>query len=353
MNNNPAPGNACDLDKRPNVEMAKLAAMMKSCKNLLIVLHNNPDPDALASGMALKHLLETLFGLKASIAYGGIIGRAENKTMVRLLKIRLKRLNRVRLKRYDCVAVVDSQPGAGNNNWPHQKRCQLVIDHHPKRRNLKADLDFIDTHIGASATLLVEWLDAAKIPIPGNIATALLYAIRSETQDLGREAGDRDIAAYRIVHPRASMRQLAKISHPKRPRMYFQTLALALERTFIFRHLIFAHLGAVHAPEMVAEIADLLLQHQRISWCLCSGRYNNEMIISMRSSNPKARAGKIIKKLVPNPDMAGGHDMFAGGKIVLSEDGENIADTLRQDFARVMGYKNADWKPLMEEGETT
>ncbi|MBN2000449.1 DHH family phosphoesterase [candidate division KSB1 bacterium] len=349
MNHDSSKHNACFLHNRACNEMAELSALFRDRKRCLVVLHNNPDPDALASGLALKFLVEFLFGVETSIAYDGIIGRAENINMVRLLKIKLKRLNRIRLNRYDCVAVVDSQPGAGNNNWPVNKQCQLVIDHHPIRKRLHADLVYIDPSIGASATRLVEWFHAAKIPLPANIATALLYAIRSETQDLGRDAEDRDIAAYRFVHPRASMRLLAKISYPKRPRMYFKTLAWALDRTYVFRHLICAHLGTVHAPEMVAEIADLLIQHQRMSWCLCSGLYQKEMIISMRSSNPKAKAGKIIKKLVPDPNMAGGHDMFAGGKIKLKKNSEPAAAKLMQDFARIMGYDNAEWKPLMEE----
>ena len=330
----------------------KIETLFEASKRLLIVLHDNPDPDAIASAWALTRLVETQYNVKTTMAYGGYVGRSENRAMVRELGIPLKRIGRIRFASYDRIALVDSQPGARNNSLPSDISCHLVIDHHPRRRGLRAELAVIDTDVGATATILVEWLLEDDVEIGADLASALSYAIRSETQELGREASRRDIQAHTTVYPKASMRKLARIIHPKLPRSYFVTLKEAISRATSFRNTICAHIGEVPYPEVVAEVADLLLKHERISWVLCTGRFVNELIISIRSSNRNAKAGRLIQRLVPDRDRAGGHDTFAGGRILLTGYQKEEIDALEQGlshrFVQLLGYDSAECKPLVE-----
>ena len=332
--------------------LAEFDRVFDGSKKLLVIMHNHPDPDALASAAALSYLTKKRYNVRTDISYGGFIGRAENQAMVQELKIPLKRINRIRYSNYDRIALVDTQPGAGNNSLPADAECHVVIDHHPKRRGLEAALLLLDPHIGATATILIQLLESSELPIPANLATALTYAIRSETLDLGREATSRDITSYFTVYSKASLSKLARITRPKLPRSYFAALANMLERARGFRHLICAHLDQVPGPEIVAEMADTLLRHQRISWVLCTGRFKKDLYLSLRTSDPKAKAGMLIKNLVPDRNNAGGHDMFAGGRIDLQELQEADIDILEirlsQQFAELLGYNNADWKPLLE-----
>jgi nanoRNase/pAp phosphatase (c-di-AMP/oligoRNAs hydrolase) len=333
-------------------ELQALDDLFQKSHQLLIIVHNNPDPDAIATAIALQHLVKRQFNINSDIAYGGNIGRAENRAMVQKLKIRMKQINRISMDKYDRFALVDTQPGSGNNSFPENKKCHLVIDHHPKLRKAKADIFILEPEIGVSATILIEWLNAGNIEIPADLATALSYAIISETQNLGRETINRDIQAYLSVYTKSSIRKLAEIINPKLPRSYFVTLAKALTSTFTYKHLIYSNLGDVSNAEIVAEIADFLLRHERVSWSLCIGRFKDKLIISVRSSNPKARAGKLVKRLTSNSNTVGGHDMIAGGFIPLSSQSkkelENLDTTLIKNFARQTGNQEADWKPLLD-----
>ncbi len=338
-------------------QLEDLDRLFAGQQKLLIIVHDNPDPDAIAAAAALRFLIEKRYGATASIAYGGMIGRAENRAMVSTLKIHMKRINRIRFDSYSRVAVVDTQPGAGNNSLPAAVPCHIVIDHHPRRSELKADLVLVSPEIGATATILVEWLEASQLAITADLATALTYAISSETQDLGREADKRDVQAYLKVFTKSSMRKLAKIFHPSLPRTYFVMVAKALNKAKSFRNLICAHLGEISTPEIVAEMADFLLRHERIGWSLCTGRFGDDLIISLRSSNPNARAGKFVRRLISRRIKAplnkvGGHDMTAGGRIslkdILNDDVIELETMLSQDFAQLKGYKEVDWKPLMD-----
>lgn len=321
-------------------------------KRLLVVMHDYPDPDAIASAFALKFFVESRYGVKVRMAYGGAIQRAENLALVKELKIKLSQIARVRFHSYDCIAMVDTQPGAGNNALPNDVHCDLVIDHHPKTRKFHAGLEMIDPSIGASATILAELLCLAKLPFQSNMATALTYAIRTETQELGRETSKRDIKAYLSVYGQSSMKKLYRIAYPKLSHSYFQMLARGLIRAKYYRNLMALNLEDVDHPEIVAELADILLRRKHTTWVLCTGRYQEQLFISIRSSNPNARAGKLISRLVKNKKDSGGHDTFAGGKISIAKMEQQqiqaIESGLMTDFAKKLGYAQADWKFLTE-----
>lgn len=336
-----------------NEIISKLDEILKGQKRLLIVLHNNPDPDAIASAYCLRYIAEKRYNLEANIAYDGLIGRAENRALIREVKIPLKNIKRIKYSTYDRVAMIDTQPGFGNNVLPRDVHCHIIIDHHPRRRGLNSEFALIAPEVGASATLLIEILNDTKLPMSSDMATALSFAIKTETQDLGRETSERDIDAYFTAYSKASMRKLARISIPKLPHSYFMTLDKMLQRTRMFRHLICAHLGEIPTPEIVAEMADFLLRHERMSWAFCSGRFKNNLYISMRSSSASAKAGKMIKELVPDRNLAGGHGMFAGGTIPLknmpSEEISILEIRLNQKFAKLLGYDDPEWKLLLED----
>ncbi|MGQ9559184.1 MAG: DHH family phosphoesterase [Candidatus Oleimicrobiaceae bacterium] len=331
--------------------LRELDALFAAKRTLLAVTHNNPDPDALASAMALRYLAEKRYGVRTTVAYEGFVWRAENQALVRELHMRLRKGGARWAHRFDCLAVIDAQPGAGNVHLPPEASCDLVIDHHARRRGLLARLALVDEEVGATATLLVELVQAAGLPLPVDLATGLNYAIRSETQDLGREASPRDVRAYLALLPLSNVRKLARIIHPKLPRVYFAVLARTLACARIFRHLITANLGEVPGPDVVAEMADMLLRCARVSWTLCTGRFGGNLVLSVRASSPHAHADRLIKALVPDRRNAGGHDTFAGGMISLGSLGRDevaaVEEHVCQQFARRLGYKVADWKPLI------
>jgi nanoRNase/pAp phosphatase (c-di-AMP/oligoRNAs hydrolase) len=320
---------------------------------MLIVVHNNPDPDAIMSAEALRYLVAEKFGLEASIAYGGYIGRAENRALVSKLGIKMKQFNRIKLARYDLVACVDTQPGAGNNMLTADSKCEIVIDHHRARRDTAAEFVVVRTDLGGTATILVNWLEEAGIQISPDLATGLAYAISSETQSMGREASRPDIDAYLSVYVKANLRKLSQIMFPALRRSYFTIVARALREARTYRNLVCTHLGEVPTAEIVAEMADFLVRHERTTWTFCTGRFKDKLILSLRSTKPDARAGEVIRKLVQSDHLAGGHGMTGGGYVPIEDEGEGtLEEQFTTRFLEVMGNRDADWKPFLDGEET-
>jgi nanoRNase/pAp phosphatase (c-di-AMP/oligoRNAs hydrolase) len=331
--------------------LRKLERIVSGKNHLLIVIHNNPDPDAIMSGAALSHLVEEKYGLETSISYGGDIGRAENRALLSKLGIKLKQFNRIHMDKYDVVACVDTQPGAGNNMLSADSTCNIVIDHHKALPETDADLVVVRPDLGGTATILVEWLKEAGVPVTPDLATGLAYAISSETQSMGRETTGPDIEAYLSVYVKANLRKLSQIMFPKLPRDYFVLVARALQQARLYRNFVCSHLREIPASEIVAEMADFLVRQERISWAICTGRFKDRLILSLRSTNTEANAGQLARKLVESDHLAGGHGMTGGGFVPIEGEDEEGEESLEERFTakflKLMGYPDADWKPLL------
>lgn len=296
----------------------KLRQMLAGLTSLLIVMQDNPDPDSIAAAVALRKLANTLTQTACTITCGGTVGRGENRALVRYLGLEMRAPGEVQFDRYPVIALVDTQPGTGNNSLPAGRIPDIVIDHHPiKPLTRSAKLVDIRTRYGATATILFEYLVAAGIAPDVPLATALIFAIRSDTQDLGREATSADIKAISQLFPIANKRMLSEIQRGSVPREYFRMLSEALTNTKTYDDLAVTDLQEVDNPDMIGEVADLLLREENTHWTLCSGLYDNRLLLSLRTDQPSNRADHVMKRLVSRKGSGGGHLSYAGGQISI------------------------------------
>lgn len=306
--------------------------------SLLILPHNDPDPDAIASAVALRHLLEQKSGLSADIAYQGMIGRAENKALARYLGQPLRRLIRADLKAPPLIALVDTQPGAGNNPLPAEITAAIVVDHHPWRPETAA-ARFADVRpVGATSTMVTEYLQAAGIEPDARLATGLFYGIKTDTMGLGRGAAPADAAAYFYLQPRIDTQALFEIERAQVPATYFQSFAATLLAARIYRDVVIAYIGPVGYPDLAAEMADWLLRLEGGKWVICMGLYKDQITLAVRSRSRRGGAGQLAQAIIRGQGTAGGHDLMAGGQVPLN--GEEPARIVAQLSRNALQYFN-------------
>lgn len=325
--------------------VARLTQLLQGKTHLLIVMQDNPDPDSIAAAVALRKFANTVGDVPCSITHGGTVGRGENRALVRYLGLNLHPCSQIEFEKFDLIAMVDTQPGTGNNSLPQHLIPDIVIDHHPLRRaSRQAQLIDIRTEYGATATILLEYLIHAGIRPDTQLATALLYGIRSDTQDLGREAGKADIKAVTLLFPIANKRMLGEIQRGSVERGYFQMLGEALKNARVYGNCIIAGLGEINNPDMIAEVADLLLRDDEIVCTICYGFSQNKMLLSVRTSEPDKRADKIIQRIVARRGTGGGHQTYAGGQIPLRDGTKSatakLEKAIRQKCLQIAGVQD-------------
>jgi nanoRNase/pAp phosphatase (c-di-AMP/oligoRNAs hydrolase) len=320
---------------------------------LLIVMQDNPDPDSIAAAVALRKMANTLADLQCSIACGGTVGRGENRALVEYLGLNLRNCAEIDYSKFDLIAMVDTQPGAGNNSLPKEILPHIVIDHHPIRRLIRT-VSFTDirSSYGSTSTILVEYLIEAEIVPETPLATALLYGVRSDTQDLGREATRADIDAIELLYPLANHRMLSVIQRGKVPRVYFQLLADALRNAHVQGPAVLTELGDIDNPDMIAEVADLLLRDDEISWTFCSGFWNDKLLISIRTTQESNLADRVARRLVARKGTGGGHLTYAGAQVPLGEASkvqrQHLERHLQRRFLKLIGVDSPANAPLVK-----
>jgi len=308
-------------------------------RTIAILPHNNPDPDAIAASVALDFLLKNhSSGSKkrakdVTIMYKGVIGRAENHALVRYLDHPLQRLTVSEMRDASHRVLIDTQPGTGNN--PLTNRADVaataVIDHHPQREFDATGL-FVDIRpeIGASCTILVEYLAAADLVPDTQLATALFYGIRTDTMGLQRGASPLDQWAFCWLLPHVDFEAIARIERAQVPPGYFRSIAETLQSVILYDNIIIANIGDMNYPDLTADMADFLLRMRGSRWVFCSGIYSDTIYFSLRTNN-KRGAGRLAQAIVNGRGVAGGHDSMAGGQVpIQEEDGDALVEWLNQ-----------------------
>jgi nanoRNase/pAp phosphatase (c-di-AMP/oligoRNAs hydrolase) len=336
----------------PGFDLDGALARLAGGKSMLIYTHDNPDPDALAAALGLRHLAARELGIAVTLTYGGIVGRAQNRAMVDTLKMPLVPVEGIDADAFDVIALVDSQPETGNNSLPPDHRIDIVIDHHPLRpASARAPWCDIRPELGATSTIVFEYLRARGVPIDAPLATAFFFALRTETRDLGRESTEAERRAYLATVPLVDHGLLYRMSHPKVPRAHFAALDRALRSAQLFGDVVAVDLGALGYPDLVAEIADLLLSYEGARYVLCLGQYGDHAYLSLRTEADDARAGSIMRHIVAHDGAAGGHGTMAGARLHAPITSEAALAATFDDMVRrlleVLGHPVSAGEPLL------
>jgi len=326
-------------------KLRKLKELTAGKRKILILTHINPDPDAIASAYALRHLFKK-WGVNSVIAYEGVIGRPENRAMMRRLRIPLRSIKTLDPRNFTVIAVVDAQPPSTHIPLSPNLTPTIVIDHHPvgKRSFLKR-IPFVDirAELGSTSTILAEYLLEAGVEITPLVATALFYGIKSDTRDLGRNASPEDVKVSNALYQRISVKVLSDIENPRLPREYFRILKEAIQGALCFPPgLLISDLGSLGYIDMIPVVADLLLRAEGIRWVLSLGEWKGTVYFSLRTTDGRRRnAEKLAKRLVRGVPGggAGGHETMAGGKVDLpsAQAGEGVRQRIKQRFLKELG----------------
>jgi nanoRNase/pAp phosphatase (c-di-AMP/oligoRNAs hydrolase) len=300
-----------------NAHLDSMLGTLSGLPEILILPHNDPDPDAIAAAVALRYLLVEKLDVGVHIAYRGIIGRAENKALVRYLDHPLRRLTGTDLRQLPLV-LVDTQPGTGNNAAKPQSNVVGVIDHHAWR-DASEGMSYVDVRpqLGATSTILTEYLQAADLALSPELATALFYGIKTDTMGLIRGASADDLSAYFYLQPLIDVEALVEIERAQVPVEYFERLAATLRAARVYGKVILSHVGGMSRPDMAAEMADLLLRLRGIEWVVCTGVYKDRLVLAVRTRARRGGAGLLAQDIVGQRGAAGGHGSMAGGQIRL------------------------------------
>lgn len=280
---------------------------------LLIVL--KPDPDALSSAWALKRILAGKVQ-SCRIAHVGEIQRLENRAMVALLKIRSERFDKVDPSSYSICALVDGQPDHFTDlSVPHM---DIVIDHHPVVNTFDARFTDLRPKIGATATMLTEYLRQTGEKIPRPLATALCFGIKTDTNGLTRATSRHDVEAYSYLLPIANMKHLRQIEDERISRSDLDLLSRAIGIVQIRKKFLFTFPEGPVPPDSLVILADTFIGVAGVSVAAVGSTYRGRVVVILRGRGPRTNVGRIVRDAFSEYGSAGGHQVAARAEFKLS-----------------------------------
>jgi nanoRNase/pAp phosphatase (c-di-AMP/oligoRNAs hydrolase) len=314
----------------------------------LILTHDYPDPDSLASARGVSELLAFWGVGHTVIAYGGFIGRAENRAMVRFLNIKAVPFALLHIGDFDKIILVDCYPWRGNVSLPQNVPVHAVIDHHPS--DPPPDAAFfqdVRDEYGATATIITSYLIQAGCPISRKLATALFNGIKTDTDGMLRDATPDDVECYKYLFDIMDHRLLSQIETPKRDAEFFRLIHAATESATCYTNVGYVYLGAVTAPDSIAEMAELFHSWEKLEWIVCTGIFNNQMFYSIRSDTSNlagSRAERIAALFGGN---GGGHAKAAAGKLPIIGDAQTMVEKVKLAVIDIFGAAEEEAEKLL------
>ncbi len=289
---------------------------------VLILLHNDPDPDALAAGLAMRSVLRRT---RTTAIIGALQGvtRPENLRMVDMLDIHFEIITPEHFADYDRIVTVDVQPHYFGGLLP---RVDLVIDHHPEQPGYTAVFKDVRADYGSTCTILTEHLRAVDIDISERTATAMLYAIKSDTLFFARHTNRVDLDAFTYLYPLADAALIRKMEGAEITMERLEHVTRALQ-TSRHKHQVFsAFLGETAREDLIPYTADFFLQLEDVKWTMISGIVNGMFIMSVRNLGYTRNAGEFVKKYFNDIGSAGGHRAMAKAVVPIHKFREKYGD---------------------------
>jgi nanoRNase/pAp phosphatase (c-di-AMP/oligoRNAs hydrolase) len=302
---------------------------------VLIMLHNDPDPDAMASGLALRNILRRT---KTTAIIGAIQGvtRPENLRMVNLLDIHVEAITHESIKEYDRVAMVDVQPHYFSGLID---RVDLVIDHHPEQPGYTAVFKDIRPDYGSTSTILTEHLRAVDVNISERTATAMLYAIKSDTLFFNRSTNRADLEAFSYLYPLADAALIRKMEGAEITLERLDYVMKAYKGGTLAEQVFSAFLGPSPREDFIPYVADFFLQLEDVKWTVIAGIVNDSLVVSVRNLGYTKNAGEFVRRFFADIGSAGGHRAMAKAVVPMRAFREKFGElTGEQIGARLQEY---------------
>jgi len=319
-------------------------------EDISVLMHPNPDPDAMASALAVAEFADHA-GVDASLQYPGQIRHQENRAFETVLDLNFDRVDTASDLVSDNVVLVDHNEPRGFSGAGRVDPI-AVVDHHPGEGTGTDFTDVRPDH-GSCASILSEYFqqqdwepaspeeeaslngDADRV-LTSETATGLLYGIQSDTKHLTKGCSEAEFTASAYLYEGIDEDSLDRIANPQVDAEVLDVKARAINERVVRNAFAVADVGAVSNADAIPQAADELTRLEGVTAVVVMGQKDDTLHLSGRSRDDRVHMGKALRAVVDDIPMAnaGGHARMGGGQLSMEHmEGLGPGDGLaREDF---------------------
>lgn len=282
--------------------------------------HNVPDPDAIGSSFGLQQLLAKL-GLETVIVYEDEIEKANSLTMLKTFGIEMKHSADVHtLGEEDWTVLVDVQKNNSNvtDLVTEEVAC---IDHHQYNGPQGYRFEDVRPEIGSCSAIVAQYYQDAGLEPDANAATAMLYGIMMDTDNLSRGVHALDIDMFYWLYKHADVSLINNLKANQISVADLQDYADAFETVEVYDEIGFLRL--VNANDsLLGTASDIVVTIAGVNVVVSYSVREAGVKYSVRSVDPRVNAGDLVRAIVEGYGIGGGHDSMAGGFVKFEKFGD-------------------------------
>ena len=308
----------------------RLQAVLSRYDEITVLMHPNPDPDAMSAALAVDLLAESV-GTGTTLQYPGQIRHQENRAFETVLDIDIERVETSAELTGDTVVLVDHNEPRGFSGAEAIDPV-AVVDHHPGGGT---GTEFTDVRrdTGACASIFAEyfrelgWDPVAPSAVDAiengtdvlepRVSTGLVYGIQSDTKSLTKGCSTAEFEAAEYLYPGVDQDRLDRIANPQVDAEVLDVKAAAITKRKVQNAFAVSDVGTVSNVDAIPQAADELLRLEGITAVVVLGDQEGTIHLSGRSRDDRVHMGKILRAVVEEIPMAGagGHARMGGGQV--------------------------------------
>ena len=250
--------------------------------------------------------------------------------MVNLLDIHVESIAPEAIKGFDRIAMVDVQPHYFGDLID---QVDLVIDHHPEQPGYAAVFKDIRADYGSTSTILTEHLRAVDVNISERTATAMLYAIKSDTLFFNRQTNRVDLEAFSYLYPLADAALIRKMEGAEITMERLDYVLKAYKSGSLAEQVFCAFVGASSREDFIPYVADFFLQLEHVKWTVVAGIVNDSLVLSVRNLGYTKNAGEFVRRFFADVGSAGGHRAMAKAVVPMRAFREKFGDLSGEEIS--------------------
>ncbi|MFB6171198.1 MAG: bifunctional oligoribonuclease/PAP phosphatase NrnA [Haloarculaceae archaeon] len=307
--------------------------------SLLVVCHDDPDPDCIASALALREIAASRTDAAVTIAYGGHISHQQNRTLVNILDIEMERWEDVTPGEYDRIALVDHSDPSVRSGAAAAVQVDVVVDHHPSPDAVDAPFVDVREEYGATTSICVEYLRDLDLELTAQLASAAIFALHRERLDYMRNPTVHEYEAALYVRPHADMNFLEQFYGAAFSPSTLDAIGEAIRHRTIRGSSLVTGVGRTAERDALPQAADYLLNLEGVSTVLVYGIVGDTLYLSARSVDPRIDTGEVLREAFGDVGTAGGHADMAGAQLplgIFADAGDDEADLVEFVSRRVV-----------------
>lgn len=310
---------------------AKLRDVIESAdEGVGVIIYNNPDPDSIASAMALEKIAMGV-DIEADIVYYGEIGHQENRAFVNLLEIDLVEADEVDIESYSKLALVDHVEDFDEIGFTPN----ILIDHHSVHNDIEIEYMDVRPSIGSTSTILTKYLQEMEVDPTEKVTTGLLHGIRAETLDFRRNTSPADLTAAAYLHPFADHDLLEQVESPSMSPETLEVLGESIDNRETHGSNLISNVGFINDSSTLPPAAEHLLKLEGVTTTMVFGVCNGNIHIAARSNDVRINIARALKDAFGDRGEIAGHATQANARLSLGLFGGVDEDSNRETLLRL------------------